>query len=106
MAEQAGARVIFAKTIEAVIEAVIEAAKKEKPSLIIADLHSQRCDPISLAQRVKSDEELRLVPLFGFFSHVETELKNQAEQAGFDHVLPRSAFAKNLSKILLRSGGQ
>ena len=92
----------FARTVEAVIDAV----RAEKPALIIADLHSERCDPIDLARRLKLDEELRSIPLFGFFSHVRTELQRQAEQAGFDNVIPRSAFTKNLPGILLGSDTQ
>ena len=82
------------------MDAVLEAAKAEKPSLIIADLHSKRCDGIELATLLKSDEELRAIPLLGFFSHVQTELQLAAEAAGFDRVLPRSAFTRNLPEII------
>jgi len=40
------------------------------------------------------------VPVVGFFSHVQTELQRRAEEAGFDHVLTRSAFTKRLPEIL------
>jgi hypothetical protein len=46
------------------------------------------------------DESLRAVPLLGFFSHVQTELQQRAKEAGFDRVMPRSAFSKNLAEIL------
>ena len=94
-AEQLGVTVRFAKTSDEVITASIE-----RPTLIIADLHSQRCDPIQLAQQIKSDARLRAVPLLGFFSHVETELKRQAEEAGFDRVILRSVFSNQLGDIL------
>jgi CheY-like chemotaxis protein len=96
-AEQHGVSVRFAKTVED----VLKEALAQTPALVIVDLHSQRCEPIELAQRLKSEEQLRTVPLLGFFSHVQTELKNQAEQAGFDRVMPRSAFSQNLTAILL-----
>ena len=95
-AEQTGIRVVFAKTIDA----VIEAAETASPSLIIADLNSERCDVMELAQRLKSDAKLCAVPLVGFFSHVQTELQRRAEQAGFDRVMPRSAFTKQLGELL------
>lgn len=94
--DQLGVRVIFAKTIDA----VIEAAKKEKPSLIIANLHSQHCDPIELAKRLKSNEELKSIPLVGFFSHVHTALQTRAREAGFERTLPNSALTKSLAEIL------
>jgi CheY-like chemotaxis protein len=55
---------------------------------------------MDLAKQLKADEQLRSIPLLGFFSHVQTELQHQAEQAGFDQVIPRSAFSKYLGEIL------
>ncbi len=98
-AEQLEVKVVFANTIDT----AIDAAEREQPSLIIADLHSESCDAMGLARRLKSDEKLRTVSLVAFFSHVQTELQRQAEQAGFDRVLPRSAFSKHLPEILRES---
>lgn len=81
-------------------EAVVSKARETKPGLIVVDLHNQRVDPIALAQALKADEELRDIRLLGFFSHVETELRRNALEAGFDDVIPRSVFAKDLSEIL------
>ena len=79
---------------------LFDAAKADVPSLIILDLHDTRLDPFALAARLKSDEQLRAVPLVGFFSHVETELQRRAKDAGVEHVLPRSVFTKRLPEIL------
>ncbi len=79
---------------------MIEAALRDPPQLIICDLHATRIDPIELAKQLKADERLRAIPLLGFFSHVQTELQRQAEEAGFDQVIPRSAFTKHLPDIL------
>jgi CheY-like chemotaxis protein len=95
-AEQLSVTVSFPRRIDA----LMEAALRDQPALIICDLHSQRIDPIDLAKQLKADERLRAIPLLGFFSHVQTELQQQAEQAGFDRVLPRSVFTKNLGLIL------
>jgi CheY-like chemotaxis protein len=95
-AEQLGVAVKFARTADA----LAEAARRDLPALIICDLHSQKVDPNELAKLLKADEQLRSIPLVGFFSHVQTELQREAEQAGFDQVLPRSAFTKHLSEIL------
>jgi CheY-like chemotaxis protein len=78
----------------------LEAAQAEEPSLILADLHARRCDPFALAEQLKADEKTRAVPLLGFFSHVQTELRLRAEQAGYDRVMPRSMFSKRLPEIL------
>lgn len=95
-AESLGVSINFARSINA----VCEMATKEPPSLIIADLQAQCCDPFELAERIRSDAHLKTIPLLGFFSHVQTALLQQAEQAGYDRILPRSSFSKNLPEIL------
>lgn len=95
-ADQLGVRVSFPRSMEA----LNETALREPPSLIICDLHSQRIDPIELAKQLKADAQLRSIPLLGFFSHVQTELQRRAQEAGFDLVMPRSAFTRNLSDLL------
>jgi CheY-like chemotaxis protein len=95
-AEELGLTASFARNISL----LLEAAHRDQPSLIICDLHSQKVDPTDLAKQLKADGRLRSIPLLGFFSHVQTELQRQAEAAGFDRVMPRSAFSKNLSEIL------
>ena len=82
------------------VESAIEKARANRPDLIIADLHSERCDPFALARNLKDDVDLRDVPLLGFFSHVQTELRDRALASGFDRVLPRSAFTQLLPELL------
>ncbi|HJU53002.1 MAG TPA: hypothetical protein VJ715_00455 [Pyrinomonadaceae bacterium] len=96
VAEHLGLTVRF---VRSAAEAVA-AARETDAALVVADLHSQRCDPFALAEMLKADETLRAVPLVGFFSHVETALQQRAAEAGFDRVMPRSAFSKNLPEIL------
>ena len=95
-AEELDVTATFARNLDV----LLEAARRDQPSLIICDLQAQRVDPMELAKRLKADEQLRSIPLLGFFSHVQTELQHQAEEAGFDQVMPRSAFSKNLGDIL------
>ena len=82
------------------LEAVVSKARETKPGLILVDLHNQRIDPIALAQELKADEELQSIKLLGFFSHVQTDLQKNALAAGFDQVIPRSVFARDLPEIL------
>ena len=95
-AEQVGTKVVFARSFDA----LVEAARNELPSLILVDLHSQKLDPIGLAKSLKSDDQLRPIQLIGFFSHVQVDLQQAATAAGFDRVMPRSAFTKHLVEIL------
>ncbi len=98
-AEQAGVPVQFVKSIAD----VVEKAKATPPELIIADLNAQCCDVSELARALKRDDALKSIPLLGFFSHVQTEVQQAAIRAGFDQVIPRSAFSKNLPQILAGS---
>lgn len=81
-------------------EALLQKARDLKPQLIIMDLHNQKVDPNGLASELKADEQLRDIRLLGFFSHVQTELQRNAMAAGFDQVIPRSVFARDLPEIL------
>ena len=95
-AEHLNLKVAFVREIDA----LLETARHELPGLIIVDLHARQLDALALARRLKTDERLRAVPLLGFFSHVQTELQQSAREAGFDYVLPRSAFTRRLPEIL------
>lgn len=96
VAEAVGTEISFPRNKDALIQKVREA----KPGLIVVDLHNTKIDAISLASELKSDDELRAIPMLGFFSHVETELQRNALAAGFDRVVPRSVFARDLPTIL------
>ncbi len=93
-AEALGVNVLFPRSKEALIEKLAQA----QPDLILVDLHNQRVDPLELAKEVKTNKTA--IPLLGFFSHVEMELQRNALSAGFDRVIPRSVFSRDLAEIL------
>ena len=82
------------------VDALISSAAEQAPQLILVDLHNEKLDPIALAHALRSKEQLKNTPLLGFFSHVQVDLKQAAIKAGFDEVLPRSVFSRDLAKIL------
>lgn len=94
VAEAVGVEVSFPRNKEALVE------KAREARLILVDLHNQKFDSVALARELKADERMRTIPMVGFFSHVETELQRNALAAGFDSVIPRSVFARDLAKIL------
>ena len=83
-------------------EGLIEKLKSQKPSLIIFDLNSKICNPNEIIKNLKSSPTLKDIPVLGYLSHVQTELKEEADKAGCDLVLPRSKFSKDLKEILMR----
>ncbi len=95
-AEASGVEIRFARSKEA----LLETAREGKPALILVDLHNQKVDPVDLAADLKADEQTAEIPLVGFFSHVHTDLQKNALATGFDHVLPRSVFSRDLPQIL------
>lgn len=82
------------------LETLLSVAREAKPDLVIVDLHAEKLDPLAIAQALKSDKELASIRLLGFFSHVQTDLKDAALAAGYDLVIPRSLFSRDLAEIL------
>ena len=99
-AKHAGLPIQFVKSETDVIENA-----KTGPALIILDLNFQGIEPLKLIAKLKSDAETKSISLIGYLSHVQGELKMQAQEAGCDMVLARSAFSQNLPQILKRHSG-
>lgn len=95
-AEAVGVEVKFVRSMEK----LIETAKEVKPGLVVVDLHNTKLDPVAVATELKSNEDLREIRLLGFFSHVHADLQRNATAAGYDQVIPRSVFARDLGQIL------
>ncbi len=95
-ARQLGVPLLFARSQDE----VIARALSEKPALVIFDLNSTRCNPIETIGQIKEDADLRHIPIVGFLSHVQADLKVKATMAGCDRVMPRSVFTAHLPKVL------
>jgi len=78
----------------------LEALAANPPALVIVDLNSDRQDPIDAIRFLKSNPDLRSVPVTAFVSHVQTDLIRAAQAAGCDYVLARSAFTQMIGEIL------
>src|SRR3990170_3387936 len=81
---------------------LIQKLKSEKPSIIIFDLNSKVCNPLETIKELKSLPDLKDIPILGYLSHIQTDLKDEAAKAGCDLVLPRSKFSKDLKEIITR----
>jgi PleD family two-component response regulator len=100
-AKRAGLEVEFVKSERD----VIEKATEEKPLLVILDLNFEAVQPLKLISQMKSDGEMKQISVIGYLSHVQGELKQQAQEAGANIVMARSAFSQNLQQILKRHSG-
>ncbi len=81
-----------------------DAIRDSAPDLLILDLNSSRFEPLELLQAVKSEEATKNVATLGFLSHVQKDLAVAAKEAGCDRVMARSAFTRDLPKVLAGDG--
>ena len=80
--------------------AVLERAAAHHAALVVVDLADERLDPFTTIRGLKEAPETRDARVLGFYSHVRTDLRDQARAAGCDVVLPRSAFVARLARLL------
>src|SRR5262249_10380477 len=96
-AKRAGVAVEFPKTEQGGLECT-----PNRPAMISVDLNISSLPPLPLIAKLKSHPDLRQTSVLAFVSHVQGELKQQAQKAGCDVVLARSSFSQNLPQILKR----
>ena len=78
---------------------------KVKPSLIVFDLNFESAAPLDLIAQLKGNPETKGISLLGYLSHLQGELKMQAQAAGCDMVMARSALSQNMLQIFKRHAG-
>jgi PleD family two-component response regulator len=81
-------------------EQLTESASNHTVALLIIDLNSTQWQALEIIESFKSTPALAAIPILGFLSHLQLDLKRRAEQRGCDYVLPRSAFSQTLPDIL------
>jgi DNA-binding NarL/FixJ family response regulator len=75
-----------------------DALESQNPGTVLVDMNCAGLSPEEAIRTVKSHcPNARVV---AFFSHVQTELMEQARAAGADDVWPRSAFVQRLPELL------
>jgi hypothetical protein len=65
---------------------------------LLVDLTADPAERIEQVARGRRPE----VPVLGFYSHVESEVRSRAEAAGFDLVVPRSRMAREGAALVER----
>jgi CheY-like chemotaxis protein len=99
-AKRSGLALEFVKEAHEVLEKA-----KAKPSLIVFDLNFDAIHPLDVIRTLKADPQTKGTSLIGYLSHVQGELKQQAQEAGCDMVMARSALSQNLPQIFKRHSG-
>ena len=85
---------------DAVLVSDQEAIRRELPTAqaLVVDLTADAQQRIRQIQEIPHDG----VKTLAFYSHVEVDVRAQAEQAGFDLVIPRSRMAREGASLLTR----
>ena len=92
-AKQVGAQIIFCRSAENV---------PSDADRICVDLNASTFDGVAEIRKLKATHA---APIVAYLSHVQVELKKQAEEAGAAEVMPRSAFVQRLAAILSDQAG-
>jgi hypothetical protein len=78
----------------------VEQVRRELPGadLLIVDLTTDAAERIGQVQAIPR----AAVPALAFYSHVEADVRAQAEEAGLDMVVPRSRMAREGAALVAR----
>jgi len=95
-ARQTGTQLVFPQSVAEVVDLTARHGAK----VVLLDLNGENFSRIEAVRALKRDPRTRAAQTVGYLSHVMTDLKKEAETAGCDRVLARSAFVKLLPSIL------
>lgn len=70
--------------------------------VLIVDLTNDALDGPELVQVLSAEGTLARTRTLGFYAHVDVSVREQAEQAGFDLVVPRSRMSREGPDLLAR----
>jgi DNA-binding NarL/FixJ family response regulator len=83
-------------------EEVAARAAAPDADVFVVDLTAAEIDGATLVESMRMGRELGATATLGFYSHVETETRRRAEEAGFDLVVPRSRMAREMGELVDR----
>lgn len=84
------------------VRRVGDPADAGEAELLVVDLTHGDYDGAALVESARAAGELDAVPVLGFYSHVEQDVRHRAERAGFDLVVPRSRMARDMAALVDR----
>jgi hypothetical protein len=87
---------------EAVLVSSLSEEAVAAADVVVVDLTS---DPHARIAQAEPALEADAVRTLAFYSHVEADVRAQAEQAGFDLVVPRSRMAREGAALVSRLAG-
>ena len=94
-AKKLGTSAVFVKDKAVALEQF-----KLNPPVVIFDLNCAGADRLELIRAIKKDPTTASIPTIGFISHVQTALRQQAQDAGCETVIARSVFDRDIPLLL------
>lgn len=91
------------KAIEALdAETGIELARRHKPDLILMDIHLPKMDGFSATKLIKSDEDLKQLPIVALTALAMPDDREKAREAGCDGYVTKPFRFQDLLKTINR----
>ena len=89
------------RTIEAMdAETGIQMSRRHKPDLILMDIHLPKMDGLSATRIIKSDENLKQIPIVALTALAMADDREKALEAGCDDYITKPFRLKNLLKAI------
>lgn len=82
------------------LEEILRRSRERRPDLLVLDLNNPKLDALEVVRQFKADADLASIPIVSFLSHVQVDLKKEAERLGCDSVLAKSQFNSRIIDIL------
>jgi CheY-like chemotaxis protein len=79
---------------EAKVRECLREGGREGATVLVVDLTDDRFDGAAILEALAADDALSGVSTLAFYSHVDAAVRERAQQAGFDLVVPRSRMAR------------
>jgi CheY-like chemotaxis protein len=70
--------------------------------VLVVDLTTDALDGPALIEALSADGALAQTRTLGFYAHVDVSVRERAEQAGFDLVVPRSRMSREGAELVRR----
>jgi CheY-like chemotaxis protein len=87
---------------EARLRARLGEADRPVANVLVVDLTDAELDGARIVETLAAEGMLNSVATLGFYSHVDVQVRERAERAGFDRVVPRSRMAREGDALIRR----
>ncbi len=78
----------------------LAAGSDPAPEILVFDLTDDRLDGASALESLRAEDLIDSLRSVAFFSHVEMSVRERAQAAGFDLVVPRSRMAREAATVI------